>query len=285
MMMKNKPKIILAGTPEFAVETFEEIIQNFNVLAIISQPDKPANRGYKLQYTPTKILAEKYQIKVYQPEKIIDIYEELKSYDYDILLSCAFGQFIPTKVLELAKKGSLNIHGSLLPKYRGAAPIQHSLLNGDDVTGICLIYMVNKMDAGDIIFEKSINIDLKDTSETLFKKLSSLSAENIVKWLEDFYNGNFKIKKQNEDLVTLAPKLEKQSALIEQDLTVNDAFNKIRAFSSNPGAYLFFQNKRLKVYYASKDFVKNAPEINLSDGKLYAVDYQFESKKRVKLQK
>ncbi|WP_416373434.1 methionyl-tRNA formyltransferase [Mycoplasmopsis cynos] len=171
-------------------------------MAIISQPDKPANRGYKLQYTPTKILAEKYQIKVYQPEKIIDIYEELKSYDYDILLSCAFGQFIPTKVLELAKKGSLNIHGSLLPKYRGAAPIQHSLLNGDDVTGICLIYMVNKMDAGDIIFEKSINIDLKDTSETLFKKLSSLSAENIVKLLEDFYNGNFKIKKQNEDLVT-----------------------------------------------------------------------------------
>ncbi|SYV97382.1 Methionyl-tRNA formyltransferase, partial [Mycoplasmopsis edwardii] len=123
----NNLKIVLAGTPEFSVPAFEEVIKNFNVVAIVSQPDRPANRGYKLLPTPTKLLAEKYNIKLFQPEKIGEIYQELKELDYDILLTCAFGQYIPTNVLELAKIASINIHGSLLPKYRGAAPIQHSL--------------------------------------------------------------------------------------------------------------------------------------------------------------
>ncbi|WP_117275324.1 methionyl-tRNA formyltransferase [Mycoplasmopsis edwardii] len=281
----NNLKIVLAGTPEFSVPAFEEVIKNFNVVAIVSQPDRPANRGYKLLPTPTKLLAEKYNIKLFQPEKIGEIYQELKELDYDILLTCAFGQYIPTNVLELAKIASINIHGSLLPKYRGAAPIQHSLWNGDKETGINLIYMTKAMDAGDIIFKAKIDILDKDTSDSIFAKLSVLAKEKISAWLFDFAKGNFKAIKQDESKVVLSPKLRKEDAILEPSLTTEQAFNKIRAFSSNPGAYLIIENKRVKIFYAQKDKLPNSIKLDFSDGQLYATDYQYESKKRVTLTK
>ncbi|TDV23276.1 methionyl-tRNA formyltransferase [Mycoplasmopsis mustelae] len=274
-------KIILAGTPEFAIKPFEAIIKNFNVVAIVSQPDRPAKRGYKLQPTATKLLAQKYQIPLYQPEKIGDIYQELQNLNADILLTCAFGQYIPMKVLKLPKIASINIHGSLLPKYRGAAPIQHSLLNNDSVTGLSLIYMTKEFDAGDILFEAEIDINQRDTSDSLFKKLSQLAAENIVEWLNKISKNEIQPKKQDTKLVVLSPKLDKADALLTFQLTKQEAFNKIRAFSSNPGAYIMYQNRRLKVFYAYYEPIKNAIELKFSDGSLYASDYQFESKKRV----
>ncbi|MGL6125250.1 MAG: methionyl-tRNA formyltransferase, partial [Metamycoplasmataceae bacterium] len=165
-------KILLAGTPNFSVPIFEEIIKNFEVVAIITQPDKQSGRGLKMISPPIKALAEKYKIKLFQEEKISNILEELKLLNFDIFLTSAFGQWIPESILSLAKKGSVNIHCSLLPKYRGAAPIQHAILNGDKETGISLIYMIKKMDAGDIIFEKVINIEDDDSSDQLFNKLS-----------------------------------------------------------------------------------------------------------------
>ncbi|WP_036465004.1 methionyl-tRNA formyltransferase [Mycoplasmopsis sturni] len=276
-------KVILAGTPAFSVPAFEKVIQNFEVVAIISQPDRPANRGYKLDPTPVKLLAEKYNIKVFQPEKIGQIYEELLEYDFDIFLSCAFGQYVPTKILILPKKAALNIHGSLLPKYRGAAPIQHALLNGDVQTGLNLIYMVDQMDAGDVLAEAKIDILPSDTSDTLFTKLSQLAADSIVSWLNDFANDKLTATKQDEQLVTLASKLKKEDALLSYDLTLEAAFNKIRAFSSNPGAYLFINDKRVKIFYAQKQPLKNALKLDFANGSLYAIDYQFESKKRIKL--
>lgn len=282
--MDKNIKIVLAGTPEFSVPIFEEVIKNFNVVALVSQPDKPANRGYKLIETPTKQLAQKYNIKLFQPEKIGQIYQELKELDYDILLTCAFGQYIPTKVLDLAKKASLNIHGSLLPKYRGAAPIQHALWNGDDKTGINLIYMTAQMDAGNIIKEATLPILDTDTSDSLFAKMSELATLHITSWLNEFIAGDFSETIQDESLVILSPKLLKEDAFLASSLTIEEAFNKIRAFSSNPGAYLLINDKRLKVYYATKNEVKNSIKLQFSNGNLYAVDYQFESKKRVTLQ-
>ncbi|WP_036451913.1 methionyl-tRNA formyltransferase [Mycoplasma buteonis] len=277
-------KIILAGTPDFSVPIFEEIIKNFDVVALISQPDRPANRGYKLQPTPTKLLAEQYNIPVYQPNKIGDIYEELSKIDFDILLTCAFGQFIPQKVLDLPKKAALNIHGSLLPKYRGAAPIQHALLNGDKQTGISLMYMFLKMDSGDIIKTAALDILETDTSDTLFEKLSILATENITHWLKEFEQDNFTKIKQDEAQVILSPKLDKADAFLSENLTCESAFNKIRAFSSNPGAYYILNDKRIKIYYASKTKThNNALKLQFSDGFLFATDYQYESKKRVKL--
>ncbi|MBZ4195412.1 methionyl-tRNA formyltransferase [Mycoplasma sp. U97] len=276
-------KIVLAGTPDFAVPIFEKIINNFNVVAIISQPDRPSVRGHKIVPTPVRVLAQKYNIQLFQPEKIGQIAEELKTLDYDYLVTAAFGQYIPNSILSIANKLNLNIHGSLLPKYRGAAPIQHSLLNGDKVTGICLMEMIKVMDGGDIFAKKEIEISENDTASTLFEKLSFIASENIVQWLKDLDSGLLKREIQDESQVTLSPKLEKEQALIENSLTCEQAINKIRAFEMNPGAYVIANGKRLKVYLATKKEFKNAPKIELSDGIIYAIDYQFESKKRVKL--
>ncbi|TNK81970.1 methionyl-tRNA formyltransferase [Mycoplasmopsis pullorum] len=275
-------RIILAGTPEFSVPIFEKIIQNFNVVAIVSQPDRPANRNYKLQPTPTKLLAQKYNIHLFQPNKISEIYDELVELKPDLLLTCAFGQYIPQKVLDIPKY-ALNIHGSLLPKYRGAAPIQYSLLNGDTQTGISLMFMTKQMDAGDVIFQAKLDIDLKDTSDSLFVKMCDLATQNITHWLNKIAQDDFTHTPQNPELVTLSPKLLKEDAQLDLTRPLNEIFNKIRAFSSNPGAYTFIDNKRVKIYYASLEVVKNALKLECADGVLYATDYQFESKKRIKL--
>lgn len=276
-------KVVLAGTPEFSVPIFEEVINNFEVVAIISQPDKPANRGYKLIPTPTKILAEKYNIKCYQPNKISEIYDELVQLDFDFLLTAAFGQYIPEKILNLPKKAALNIHGSLLPKYRGAAPIQHSLLNGDKKTGINLIYMVKEMDAGNILKSSEIEIVEDDTSDSLFNKLSILSAQNIAKWLKEIYENNFNEIIQDASQVILAPKLTKEEAQIDLSENSDQVINKIKAYSSNPGAYTFINNKRVKLFNATTKEVKNAIQLSCRDKKIYIYDYQYESKKRVNL--
>ncbi|WP_027334746.1 methionyl-tRNA formyltransferase [Mycoplasmopsis felifaucium] len=277
-------KILLAGTPAFAVPIFEEIIKHFEVIGIISQPDKINLRGRKIEPTPTKQLAQKYGIKCFQPEKIGQIKEELKSLDYDYLITAAFGQFIPDSVLQIAKKLNLNIHGSLLPKYRGAAPIQYSLLNNDSITGISLIEMVNKMDAGDIFATAECNIEKTDVASTLFDKISNLAKNNIVDWINKIDEGKLNRITQDESKVTLSPKLSKEDALLTNDLTCQQAINKIRAFEMNPGAYILKDDKRVKIFFATLNFVKNALKIDFSDGSVYATDYQFESKKRVKLQ-
>lgn len=276
-------KVVLAGTPEFSVPIFEEVIKNFEVVAIISQPDKPANRGYKLIPTPTKVLAEKYNIKCYQPNKISEIYDELVQLDFDFLLTVAFGQYIPEKILNLPKKAALNIHGSLLPKYRGAAPIQHSLLNGDKKTGINLIYMVKEMDAGNILKSSEIEIVEDDTSDSLFNKLSILSAQNITKWLKEIYENNFNEIVQDASQVILAPKLTKEEAQIDLSQNSDQVINKIKAYSSNPGAYTFINNKRVKLFNATTKKIKNAIQLSCRDKNIYIYDYQYESKKRVNL--
>lgn len=276
-------KVVLAGTPEFSVPIFEEVIKNFEVVAIISQPDKPANRGYKLIPTPTKVLAEKYNIKCYQPNKISEIYDELAQLDFDFLLTAAFGQYIPEKILNLPKRAALNIHGSLLPKYRGAAPIQHSLLNGDKKTGINLIYMVKEMDAGNILKSSEIEIVEDDTSDSLFNKLSILSAQNITKWLKEIHENNFNEIVQDASQVILAPKLTKEEAQIDLSQNSDQVINKIKAYSSNPGAYTFINNKRVKLFNATTKKIKNAIQLSCRDKNIYIYDYQYESKKRVNL--
>ncbi|MFV8400897.1 methionyl-tRNA formyltransferase [Mycoplasma sp. 005V] len=279
----QKIKIVLAGTPAFAVPVFEQVIQNFDVIALISQPDRPANRGYKLEPTPTKLLAEKYNIPLFQPNKISEIYDSLAEMDFDIFLTCAFGQIIPEKVLKLPNLAALNVHGSLLPKYRGAAPIQYALWNGDTETGITLMHMVKAMDAGDMIVKAKLEILPTDTSDTLFSKLSNLAASNIVTWLSNFAKGKYQAEVQDETLVTFSPKLNKEDSYLNPEFSTEEAFNRIRAFSSNPGCYYLINEKRVKIYYASKQKIPNAIKLDFANGSLWATDYQFETKKRVKI--
>lgn len=276
-------KIILCGTPNFTVRVFEEIRQHFDVIALISQPDQKAKRGNKLESPAPVIWAKENNIKVFQPNKIIDIYEDLNNLDFDVMLTYAFGQYIPVKILELPKIAALNIHGSLLPKYRGAGPIQHALLNDDKQTGINLIYMTQKMDAGDILFEAKLDILPNDTTTTLFEKISILSAKNIQKWLKCVENNNLKPIKQDESKVTLASKLNKEDGQLSELKSMQENLNIIRAYADNPAAFCFLEGKRVKVFMASKNIIKNAPQFKCSDGILYFSDYQFDSKKRIKL--
>ncbi|MGL5205854.1 MAG: methionyl-tRNA formyltransferase [Metamycoplasmataceae bacterium] len=273
-------KILLAGTPNFSVPIFEEIIKNFNVVGIITQSDKKSGRGLNMVASPVKELAIKYNIKFFQEDKIGNIFDELKVLDFDIFLTCAFGQLIPENILALAKKGSVNIHGSLLPKYRGAAPIQHALLNGDKKTGISLIYMIKQMDAGNIIFEEEVKIEDNDTSDSMFDKLSLVAKNKITEWLKLFYNGEFIEKEQDINKVTFAPKLTKEEAFLNID-TSEKMINKIRAYNSNPGAYLFINNKRVKIFSANTKEGNDYLKIKSKDGFIYSNKYQFEGKKIV----
>ncbi|MCR8613220.1 MAG: methionyl-tRNA formyltransferase [Mycoplasma sp.] len=273
-------KIILAGTPSFSVPIFEEVINNFDVVAIVSQPDKKSGRGHKLQETPVKILARKYNIKIFQPNNISLIFDELSQIEHDIFLTCAFGQYIPTKILELPKLASLNIHGSLLPKYRGAGPIQHSILNGDEETGISLMYMVKEMDAGDVLFQAKLKIDEKDTSLDLFNKMSKLSTNKITDWLKKVEKNDFKAVKQDISKVTFANKLTKEEAQILETDTVEIAKNKIRGYIPFPVAWIMKDNQKIKIFdYSLED--EEGLLINLKDGKIWANQIQFPNKKKM----
>ena len=271
-------KILLAGTPSFSVPIFKEIIKNFEVVGIITQPDKKSGRGMKLISSPVKDLAIEHNIKLFQANKIGELFDELALLEFDIFLTAAFGQLIPDNILALPKKGSINVHGSLLPKYRGAAPIQHSILNGDKETGISLIYMIKQMDAGDIIFTTSIPISEQESSDDIFDKLSLNATEHITNWLNKFYDGDFNAIKQNIDEVTFAPKLNKEDGLLIKNSSEN-MINKIRAYNSNPGAYLFINNKRVKIFKATRQEDKTYLKLETLDGFIYASKYQFEGKK------
>ncbi len=271
-------KVLLAGTPVFSVAIFEEIIKNFEVVGIITQPDKKSGRGMKLISSPVKDLAVEHNIKLFQANKIGELFDELALLEFDIFLTAAFGQLIPDNILALPKKGSINVHGSLLPKYRGAAPIQHSILNGDKETGISLIYMIKQMDAGDVIFTTTIPISEQDSSDDMFNKLSLNATEHITNWLNKFYDGDFKAIKQNIDEITFASKLNKEDGLLIKDYS-EKMINKIRAYNSNPGAYLFINDKRVKIFKATKTENKAYLKIETLDGFIYASKYQFEGKK------
>lgn len=278
-------KIILAGTPAFSVPIFETIINcaDFQVLAIISQPDKPMNRNYELVPTPVKALAKKYNITCFQPNKIKEIKDELEKLEYDYLITCAFGQIIPESILNIARKDNINIHGSLLPKYRGAAPIQYSLLNGDKETGVSIIRMVKAMDAGNILVQNKFLIDDNETASTLFKKFQNNICTNICQWIKNIDEHKIQEMQQDESLVTFAPKLEKENAYLDlENLNSANAINIIKAYEANPGAYTFVNNKRLKIYLATIQHIKNTISLKCKDREIYLLDYQFESKKRIK---
>lgn len=275
-------KIVLAGTPSFSIETFEKIIQSFDVVALVAQPDRKIGRKQILTPPPTIELAKKYNIKTYQPEKIANLYQELSSLEFDIFLTMAYGQIIPQNILSLAKIGSFNIHASLLPKYRGAAPVQYAIWKGETTTGITLMEMVSKMDAGDIFFQKEIAISQEDNYDSLLAKLSTLSSQNIIQWLNLLKDNKFTRIQQDENLVSFAPKISKDDELLIID-SINNTINKINALSSQPGAYIIDKNtnKRIKIFKATKEKINTPIIIECTDGMIYAKEYQMESKKKV----
>ena len=275
-------KIILAGSPKIAIATFVKVIENFDVVAIITQPNKKQGRGMKWRETPVSTLANKYDIKIFKPQKINDLYEQLNLIDFDLLLTFAYGQFIPVKILNLGKYPPLNIHGSLLPKYRGAAPIHHALLNGDLEIGITLIEMTKKMDAGKMYFQAKQSINEFTNFDMCLEIISKLASDNIVTWIKKIKLENVNPKKQSSNF-TIAPKINKHFGLIDANLSIKEATRKIRALTSFPGAYTFINGKRYKLFNYVFENKKGFLTINLKDGKIFISDFQQEDKKRKQL--
>ena len=243
-------KVIFMGTPEFAVPILESLINKCNVVLVVSQPDRLKDRKGNILYTPTKLVAINNNIEVFQPNKIKEDYDKIINTDCDIIITCAYGQIIPDIILKKPRLGCINVHGSLLPKYRGGAPIHHAIINGEKETGITIMYMDSKMDSGDIISQKSIIIEDNDNLDNLYNKMSLLGRDLLMDTLPSIINKSNSRTKQNENLVTFGLNIKKEEEKIDFNNPAKKVYNLIRGLSSVPGAYCYLDDRRLKIYKA-----------------------------------
>lgn len=245
------PSVIFLGTPDFGRVVLDGLINNgYDIKAVVTQPDKKVGRKQVLHQSPVKELALANGLKVYQPVKLSgsDELDELIKIQPDFIITAAYGQFLPSKFLQAAKIAPVNVHGSLLPKYRGGAPIQYSLLKGDQETGVSIMEMVKKMDAGDVFAQASLPIEDDDTSGSLFEKLSVLGRDLLLKTLPQFLDGSVTRTKQDEGGVIFSPNISKAQEQIKTSMTAQEVHNLVRALNPDPGAYMLVNGKRMKVW-------------------------------------
>ena len=248
-----KMKIVYMGTPDFAVAPLEAIIQaGHEVTAVVTQPDKQKGRGKEVQMTPVKECAIKHNIPVFQPVKIkeAEAVKQLSQYEADIFVVAAFGQFLSEEILNMPKFGCVNIHASLLPKYRGAAPIQRVILDGEKETGVTIMQMAKGIDTGDMFLKKVVPIDPKETGESLHDKLMAAGAKLIVEALPKIESGELIPEKQDDSLACHAEKLTKSMGLIDWEKDAAMIERWVRGLNSWPSAYTYFKGKTLKIWEA-----------------------------------
>ena len=265
-------RIVFLGTPDFAVLPLESIIKSGKdtVVAVITNKDKPTGRKQILTAPPVKETALKYNIPVYQYDKIrIEGVNDLKNLNPDIMITCAFGQILSQEILDIAKYGVINIHGSLLPKYRGASPIQYAILNGEKESGITVMQTDIGIDTGDIILQEKVKIEDSDTAKELFDKLSILGAKCILKALDLIRDNKATFIKQKEEDATFSKIIKKESAKIDFSDTKENIINKIRAYNPWPVAFFEYNGQNIKVFMAKSDErAGNIGEIICSDKEL-----------------
>lgn len=240
------------GTPSFAVPILEALIEKTNVVMVVSQPDREKDRKGNVIYSPCKSIAINNNIPVFQPLKIREEYQTILDKKPDIIVTAAYGQIIPIELLNYPKYGCINVHGSLLPKLRGGAPIHHAIMNGDKEAGVTIMYMDKKMDAGDIISQRSIEIADNMILDELYYKLSLLGRDLLMDTLPSIIDGTNNRIKQNEDEVTFGYNITKDEEKINFNDKIDNVYNKIRGLSSIPGAYAIINGKRMKIYMAEK---------------------------------
>lgn len=251
-------RIVFMGTPNFAANVLRGLLSNnYNIVGVVTQVDKKVGRKQILTPSPVKEVALKHNLRVFTPICIKDDYQNIIDLDPELIITCAYGQFIPNELIEYPKYKSINTHGSLLPKYRGGAPIQRSIINGDKKTGISIIYMTKKMDAGDILYTKEIDIDINDTNATLFEKLSNVARDSLLEFLPSFFKGEFSRVPQNELEATFAYNLSKQDEYINFNDDVLKTYNHIRGLLDNPGAYSIMIDKKYKFMKVGFDYSDN----------------------------
>ncbi len=269
-------KIVYMGTPDFAVAPLEAMLQaGYEVTAVVTQPDKQKGRGKEMAMSPVKECALKHGIPVFQPTKIKekDNVEQLRTYEADIFVVAAFGQILSEEILNMPKYGCINIHASLLPAYRGAAPIQWSILNGEKETGVTIQQMAKGVDTGDILSRVIVPIAEKETGESLFDKLMLAGAELLVDTLPRIEQGTIVPEKQNEDLATYAGKLEKNMGEIDWSKSAVEIERWVRGLNSWPSAFTHYKGKTLKIWEA--DVLPNQENVTDPQGSVVAVGKDF----------
>ena len=294
-MEKSNLRLVFMGTPEISAYVFEEmIIDGYRFVGLVAQPDHPVGRKGIIEKVPTKVIAEKYNIPVFQPVKIRDDYSFVDEAKPDLVITLAYGQIVPQGFLDKIPMGCLNLHGSLLPKYRGASQIQTALINGETVTGVTLMEMVKAMDAGRMYAKKEVLIDENDNSTSLFNKIKIAAKELVLEALPKYINGELKGEIQNESLVTICSTIKPEQEKLDLSLNANQIVGWIRGLSDEPGAYLYLNNLKLKIYKAKvvNDIVdhevgeivkadKNGLYFQAKDGQIAILELQKEGKKRM----
>jgi methionyl-tRNA formyltransferase len=244
--------IVFMGSPEFAVPILRELVKKYQVLGVVTQPDRPAGRGRELRSPPVKLLAEELNLPVIQPQKIreIEAMRQLRLWAPDLIVVAAFGQILPPEVLDLPPYGCVNVHASLLPRWRGAAPIQAALLNGEELTGVTIMRMDTGVDTGPTLSQASISISHGETTGSLTTKLSSLGAELLIETLSRYLDGSLQPKSQDDSLATYAPMIKKEAGLLDFNQPAQVLERKVRAFNPWPGTFTTWKNQVLKIHRA-----------------------------------
>lgn len=293
----TKPSLVFMGTPEFARVILEKLYENsYPILGVFAQPDKPVGRGKKVQSPPVALFAKEKNLPLYQPARLKDSpeLEKLTQLKPDYIIVAAYGKILGSSVLTAAKKEILNVHASLLPRHRGAAPINYALLKGDDKTGVAIMRVVKELDAGPVFLEKSLPITDEDTAITLFSKMADLGVDALVEALEKMEVEGLEPLIQDEALVTFSPKLTKEMGLIDWNRPAREIFNQIRGLLPWPTASTTLQGKTLKVLASRvlKSSSKSLPgtithmagagwTVATGEGDLLVTEVQLEGKKRM----
>ncbi|MCI8588676.1 MAG: methionyl-tRNA formyltransferase [Bacilli bacterium] len=296
-MKKKELRIIFMGTPDFSVPVLEGLIENYKVVGVVTQPDKEVGRKHEIKFSPVKETAIKYQIPVFQPKSIKKEYQEIVNLKPDLIVTCAYGQIIPKVLLDCPKYHAINVHASLLPKLRGGAPIHKAIINNYTRTGITIMYMVEKMDAGDILAQKETVIKLEDTVGSLHDRLSTMGKELLLETLPDLIDGKITPIPQKEEDVTYAWNITREEEKIDFTKRTIDIYNQIRGLNPWPGAYAILDGKIVKIYSSriSESFFTTKKDgeigkiyedgigVSTKDGEIIITELQWEGKKRVKV--
>lgn len=290
-------KLIFMGTPDFAAVSLAALFEaGHEVLLAVTQPDKPKGRGHKMTPPPVKEYALEKGIEVYQPNSMRteEAYEKLASYGAEAFIVAAYGKILPQKILDLPKYGCLNVHASLLPKYRGAAPIQWSIANGETVTGVTIMQMDAGIDTGDMLLKTEVAILPEDTGETLHDKLAEAGGRVLLDALQQLEKGTLQAEKQDDSLSCYAPMLNKEVSKIDFAKSATEVANLVRAMNPYPAAHTVYQGRRMRVFGATAESCDKAAAcgeilqantegilVRCGDGAVKVTELQFDGKKRM----
>ena len=289
-------KVIFMGTPDFCVPILEALHENYNVLAVVTQPDKEVGRKREIVFSPIKKKALELGLEVLQPNKIREEYEEIVNLNADLIVTCAYGQIVPEVILNNPKYGCINVHASLLPKLRGGAPIHKAIIYGYEKTGITIMYMDKGMDTGDMISKCEVIIEDNDTAESLHDKLQSVSVPLLLDTIPSIVNGTNDRIKQDESEATYAYNVSREEEHIDFNKTTIEVFNQVRGLNSWPGAYATLDEANIKIWLCKKcdnssdskpgtiiNLDKNGMEVKTSDGSILITELQVPGKKKMNI--